>query len=161
MLKELHLSADLDNIASKYGLIYDHIKDLPHFKKRMEQVELALRMDGTLTSVVAGAGLHAAVEKLAFRVQDDKIPTGDLVKAIEVFKKVKDGSKSSEEIGTHKGVSLIINIPAFGDKSAKTVEITSEPNKELKEYNTIEAELVSIEQNMHTNDKSSEFVIDL
>lgn len=161
MLKELHLGVDPDAVAAKYGLIYEHIKELPHFKKRMEQVELALRLDGTLTSVIAGVGLHAAVEKLAYRVQDDRIPTGDLVKAIETLKKVKDGSKSTEDQGSNQGVSLVINIPAMGTSEAKVVEITTEPSKKLQEYNTIEAEVVQIEEHLHHNDKKTDFEINV
>jgi hypothetical protein len=156
MLKELHLGFDLDAIAAKYGLVYEQIKELPHFKRRMEQVELALRLDGSLTSVVAGAGLHAAVEKLAFRVQDDRIPTGDLVKAIEAFKKVKDGAKSNEDQTGNQGVSLVINIPAMGEIAAKTVEITTEPNKKLKEYNTIEAEVTAVDEEIKSRTPSFE-----
>lgn len=161
MLKAIHLGADPVATAAEYGLIYEKIKELPHFKTRMEQVEQALIVDGTFTSVIAGAGLHAAVEKLAFRVADDRIPTGDLVKAIEVFKKVKDGSKSSEPQSGAAGVSLVINIPAMGASPAKTIEVTTEPNKELKQYNTIEAEVVAIEEHSHKTDKTSEFEINV
>jgi hypothetical protein len=151
LLKAIHLGVNPEEAAAKYGLVYEQIKDLPHFKKRLDQVEQALMLDGSLTSVVAGAGLHTAVEKLAYRVQDDRIPTGDLVKAIEVFKKVKDGSKSSEDATGTTGVSLVINIPAMGTSEAKVVEITTEPSKKLQEYNTIEAEVGQIEEHLNAS----------
>jgi hypothetical protein len=161
MIKSIHLGADPVATAARYGLVYEQIRELPHFIKRMEQVEQALLIDGSLTSVIAGAGLHAAVEKLAFRVADDRIPTGDLVKAIEVFKKVKDGSKANEPQGVSSGVSLVINIPAMGTTPAKTIEVTTEPNKKLQEYNTIEAEVVAIEEHTHTAEKPESFEINI
>lgn len=146
MLKALHLGADPYVTAAKYHFDYDLIKDLPHFQTRMEQVEQALLLDGTLTPVIAGVGLHAAVEKLAFRVQDDRISTGDLVKAIETLKKVKDGSKSQEPQSGQAGVSLVINIPAFNGAPAKTIEVTTPGSSELQEYNTHEAETIELDR---------------
>lgn len=150
MLRDLHLSADPEAVAAQYGLVYEHIKDLPHFKKRMEQVQNALMVDGSFAPIIAGAGLHTAVEKLAKRVQDDRIPTGDLVKAIEVFKKVKDGSATEGGPNKGSGVSLIINIPAIGTTGPRTVEIVAEPSKELQAYNTIEAEALEVESGSYT-----------
>lgn len=161
MLKAIHLGADPDTEAAKYGLVYEHIKDLPHFKVRMEQVEKSLLLEGTLTPVIAGIGLHAAVEKLAYRVQDDRIPTGDLIKAIEAFKKVRDGSKSNESGEEKQGVSLVINIPAIGAQPGRTIEVSTEPDKKLREYNTIEAEVAAIEAHTDAVRKPSEFVIEL
>lgn len=162
MLKEIHLSGDPVAAAAKYGLIYEQIKDLPHFKTRMDEVEQALLIDGTLTPVIAGFGLHAAVEKLAYRVQDDRIPTGDLVKAIDAFKRVKDGAKSNENQLAGTGVSLVINIPAIGGAAPRTIEVTSEPSEKLKEHNTIEAELVQIEEHTKpTTSKAADFIIEV
>ena len=142
MLKAIHLGADPDTTCAKYNLIYDQIKDLPHFKTRMEQVEKALLLEGHLTPVVAGIGLHAAVEKLAYRVQDDRIPTGDLVKAIEVLKKVKDGSKASDITSAGNTVSLVINIPSLNGSPERTIEVTADTNPKLQEYNAIEATFI-------------------
>jgi len=128
MLQRMHLEADPVRVGLDFGFDYDTIKELPHFKAKMQAVEQALLVEGALTPVIAGIGLHAAVEKLAFRVQDDRVSTGDLVKAIETFKKVKDGSKSEDTKQIQQGVSLIINIPAIGETPAKTIEVTSSPN---------------------------------
>lgn len=160
MLKAIHLGADPTIESAKYGLVYEHIKDLAHFKVKMEQVEKALLLEGSLTPVIAGIGLHTAVEKLAYRVQDDRIPTGDLIKAIEAFKKVRDGSKSNETSDEKQGVSLVINIPALGAQPSRTIEVTSEPDKKLREYNTIEAEVAAIEAHSESS-KTSQFTIEL
>lgn len=124
MLRQITLSTDPDAVAASYGFDYETIKDLTHFKAKLAQVENAMLLDGELTTVIAGAGLHAAVEKLAFRVQDDRIGTGDLIKSIEVFKKIKDGNKPQETGVAGQGVSLIINIPAIGSEPAKVIEVT-------------------------------------
>lgn len=146
MLKQMHLGADPYHVAAQYGFDYDLIKELPHFKTRMDQVEQALLLEGTLTPVIAGVGLHAAVEKLAFRVQDDRISTGDLVKAIETFKKVRDGTKAQDSQSGQQGVSLVINIPSFNGEPAKTIEVSTPASPELQEYNTHEANTIDLDK---------------
>ena len=127
MLQELHLSTDPHAICAKHGYDYEQIKDLPHFKTKLHQIEQALLVEGALTPVIAAAGLHAAVEKLAYRVQDDRIPTGDLVKAIDILKKVKDGVKEDKVGATGPSFQISIVLPGHTDKSkAVTVEGTAQ-----------------------------------
>lgn len=152
MLRQITLSTDPDSVAASYGFDYETIKDLIHFKTKLAQVENAMMLDGELTTVLAGAGLHAAVEKLAFRVQDDRIGTGDLIKSIEVFKKIKDGNKPQEAGTAGQSVSLIINIPAIGSEPAKVIEVTqnqvidveAETIEEPEEQSSAPAESFSI-----------------
>lgn len=125
MLKEIALSSNPYEAAAKYKFDYDTIKDLSHFKAQMERIDNALMMEGEFTTIIAGVALQTAVQKLANRVQDDRISTGDLVKSIEVFKKVKDGLKEPEVGIAGQGVSLVINIPAVGAQPAKTIEVTN------------------------------------
>lgn len=125
MLKEIALSSDPYEVTKKYKLDYDAIKDLPHFKAQMERIDNALMLEGEFTTIIAGVALQTAVQKLATRVQDDRISTGDLVKSIEVFKKVKDGLKEPEVGTASQGVSLVINIPAVGAQPAKTIEVAN------------------------------------
>lgn len=124
MLREITLSPDPAGVVARYGLDYDSIKNLPHFQAKLSQVEHAMLIDGELTTVVAGIGLHTAVEKLAMRVNDERISTGDLVKSIETLKKVKDGIKVEDNQTAAQGVSLVINIPAMGAAPAKKIEVT-------------------------------------
>lgn len=125
MLERLTLEANPYAVCEDFGLSYDQIKNLPHFQAQQKQVEQALLVDGRLTDVVAGVALHEAVVKLAYRVQDDRMPTGDLVKVTETLKKIKDGKKDQQTNAATQGVSLVINIPAIGDTSAKTISITA------------------------------------
>lgn len=125
MLREIAISPDPERVAQEHGFIYDDIKDLPHYRAKLDKVVNALMMDGELTTVIAGIGLHTAIDKLANRVNDDRISTGDLVKSIEVFKKVKDGLKEPEVGIAGQGVSLVINIPAMGAQPAQTIEVST------------------------------------
>lgn len=123
LMQELALNPDPYAVCTKYGFDYDEIKDLPHFKAKASQVEKSLLAEGALTPVIAAAGLHTAVEKLAYRVADDRIPTGDLVKAIDILKKVKDGSKEAKDAVTGPSFSIQIVLPGHKDKStAVTVD---------------------------------------
>lgn len=135
LMQELALNPDPYAVCTKYGFDYDEIKDLPHFKAKASQVEKSLLAEGALTPVIAAAGLHTAVEKLAYRVADDRIPTGDLVKAIDILKKVKDGSAQQNAQSAAPGVSLVINIPALGNTPAKTIDVT--PTKPAAHPSTV------------------------
>lgn len=125
MLKQIHLQADPHAIAAKYGFDYDILLEQPLYITQSKLVENSLMLDGTLTPIIAGFGLHTAVEKLAYRVQDDRMTTSDLVKAIETLKKVKDGNKINELGGANQGVSLVINIPAYGTTPKQVIEVTA------------------------------------
>ncbi len=136
MLRDMHLQPNPAAVAAAYGYDYDKLQSQPLFVTKMAQVERALLTEGAMTPIIAGIGLHAAVEKLAYRVHDDRMTTSDLVKAIETLKKVKDGNKANEQQAT-AGVSLVINIPAFGDHAKQTIEVTAV----TKEPITIESDL--------------------
>jgi len=125
MLKQIHLQSDPHAIAAKYGFDYDILLEQPLYLTQSKLVENSLMQDGTLTPIIAGFGLHTAVEKLAYRVQDDRMTTSDLVKAIETLKKVKDGNKINDATANNQGVSLVINIPAYGTTPKQVIEVTA------------------------------------
>lgn len=89
MLVQLALGMPKD-LVEEYGFVYDEIKDLPHFLVQADRVAAELMAEGAITRVIAGAGLHQVVERVAMRVLDARMPTGDLLKAGEFLKKVKD-----------------------------------------------------------------------
>lgn len=89
MLVQLALGMPKD-IVEDYGFSYDEIKDLPHFLVQADRISAELLQEGAITRVIAGAGLHQVVEKIAHRILDPRMPTGDLLKAGEFLKKVKD-----------------------------------------------------------------------
>lgn len=89
MLVQLALGMPKD-IVEEYGYTYDTIKDLPHFLVQADRIAQELMAEGAITRVIAGAGLHQIVETVAHRILDPRMPTGDLLKAGEFLKKVKD-----------------------------------------------------------------------
>lgn len=110
MLVQMALGVPKDIVAEEYGYVYDEIKDQPHFIVQAERVVSELMQEGAITRVIAGAGLHQVVERVATRILDHRMPTSDLLKAGEFLKKVKDDG--IEKSGPAKPqFSIDINFP--------------------------------------------------
>ena len=123
MLVQLALGLPKD-IVEDYGFTYDEIKTLPHFIVQLDRVSAELMAEGAITKVIAGAGLHQVVEIVARRVLDTRILTGDLLKAGEFLKKVKDDGQ--QKLGPNKPqFSIEINFP-----DGTTTKITQTSNQE-------------------------------
>jgi hypothetical protein len=123
------------DLVEEYGFTYDEIKDLPHFQIQLQRVETELFQEGAITKVIAGAGLHQVVERIAKRVLDPRIPTTDLLKAGDFLKKVKDDGKDTTQGPARPTFSIEIN---FADGTTTTI-------KEVKQAEPIDIPLLEID----------------
>lgn len=133
MLVQIALGLDPYDLAAQYGLDYGEIKDDPVFRVQYNKVETELLREGAITKVIAGAGLHKIVETLAQRVKDPRMPNGDLIKAGEFLKRVKDDGK---DVAGASGpqFTIEINFPDGGSTviTAKPKEIVVDDAPELE-----------------------------
>jgi hypothetical protein len=126
MLVRIALGEPPDIVAEEFGYEYHVIKDQQHFQVQYRKVETELFQEGSVTRVVAGAGLHTIVEKVAYRALDDRVSNGDLVKMGEFLKKVKDDGKEKDAAAAKPQFTIEIVIGGDG-KPSGNVEIDVTP----------------------------------
>ena len=112
MLVRIALGGDPTQVCDEYGINYQEVQLQPHFIRQLENVEQDLMQEGAITRVIAGIGLHKAVENINQKLLTPALlPNGDLVKFTEVLLKVKNDNKPKDVSPAKSGFSIEFNFP--------------------------------------------------